>query len=247
MSQGNFHGEMSLLEHIRELRKKLIISAVAFVLSMAVAFVGYDYIVVLLKKPFEEIESSGNATLFMHSILEGFLMKIKLSVLTGLVISFPVHVYNAVRFILPGLKKKEKLVVGWMLFASTFLILGGAIFSYQKIIPLSVQFLNSASFKPPGVGTMLNYGQNITYIFQFFIFSLILFQLPLVLEILMTLNLVSRRTMWKNSRYIIVSIFVLSALVTPPDPVSQLSIAMPLVALFYLSLVIAKIFRLGEQ
>ena len=247
MPSKEFKGEMPFLEHIREFRKRLILSIIAFFLTTLLAFVFYEHIIFLLKEPFKKIESSGNATLFMHSILEGFFMKIKVSLMAGIVASFPVHVYNLVRFVFPGLKRKERIVVGWMLLFSTFLILGGATFSYKKIIPISVEFLSSSAFRPEGVGTLLNYGQNIFYIFQFFIFSLLLFQLPILLNVLLLLNIVSRETLWKSSRYIIVGIFIVSAFLTPPDPISQLSIALPLIILFYLSLFMAKIFRWGRS
>ena len=247
MPNKNLKGEMPFLEHIREFRKRLIVSILAFIITSSVAFFFYENIIALLKEPFKKIESSGNATLFIHSILEGFFMKVKVSLMAGIVLSFPIHVYNLVRFIFPGLRRKERIVVGWLLFFSTLLILGGATFSYKKIIPISVEFLSSSTFRPEGVGTLLNYGQNIIYIFQFFIFSLMLFQLPILLNVLLLLNIVSRETLWKSSRYIIIAIFVFSAVLTPPDPVSQLSVAVPLIILFYLSLLIAKIFRWGKS
>jgi sec-independent protein translocase protein TatC len=96
------------------------------------------------------------------------------------------------------------------------------------------------------VGIMLNYTQNIFYIFNFLLYAMLAFQFPILLELLMYWNLVSRKTLWKSTRYAIVVIFVIAAIVTPPDVISQCGIAIPMTLLFFITLGIAKIFGWGE-
>ena len=237
---------MPFLEHVRELRKRVIISLIALLVGGIASFVFYDFIVDLLKKPFENAVP-GETQLYVYSVLEGFIVKIKVSIFSGGILSFPVHLYNIIRFFFPALTKNEKKLLFYILIASGVLILGSSYFSYSKLIPLSIHFLVGGGFIPQGVGTVLNYGQNITYIFQFFLFSLLLFQLPVVVVILMKMRIVSRRFLLRSSRYFVVAIFVLAALVTPPDPISQLSLALPLVVLFYGTIFIAHLFRFGEE
>ena len=93
---------------------------------------------------------------------------------------------------------------------------------------------------------LLNYNRNIFYILQFIFIALVLFQTPIVLELLLVANVLKRKTLLRFSRYIVVGIFALSALLTPPDFISQVSLAAPLIVLYFLTILIAKIFKFGE-
>lgn len=243
----NKTGTMPFLEHIRELRNKLIISFIAIFIASVLAFIWYETIIAILSAPMQNVNKYvENKTLFVNSIYEGFLIRIKVSLLAGLVLSLPIHIYNTIRFVFPGLKKKERKILWFSLVASFFLIVFSVYYGYFKIIPFSVKFLTSTSFIPSNVGILLNFNKNIFYIFQFLLIALLVFQLPLVLELLMVMNIIKRKTLLKMSRYILVGIFVLSAMITPPDVISQISFALPLMILFFLTIVIARIFRFGE-
>ncbi|NQY73562.1 MAG: twin-arginine translocase subunit TatC, partial [Candidatus Margulisbacteria bacterium] len=185
-------------------------------------------------------------SLVISTLFEGFLMKLKLSVLGGIIVSFPVHMYSGIRFIFPGLKKKERRIIWAVIVASFLLAIFGLYMSYFQLIPFSVTFLTGTGFIPKDVGLLLNYKLNIQYVMNFILFSLILFQLPVVLELLLAMNVVNRQTLFRNSHYIVVAIFILTALVTPPDIISQIGLAVPLIFLFFITLLIAKCLRLGE-
>ena len=202
----------------------------------------------MLFAPFEAISGSdAEDILFVNSIFEGFLTKIKVAFLCGIILSLPVHFYNVIRFVFPGLKPKEKQVIGISLSASFILVALSAYYAYYQIIPISIAFLTNTGFIPERVGLLLNYQKNIFYVFRFMLVTLILFQLPIILEVLMVVSLVKRRTLMRTSRFFVVGIFVLSALMTPPDFISQVSVALPLILLFFLTILIAKIFHFGEQ
>jgi sec-independent protein translocase protein TatC len=241
--------DLTFIEHLIELRRRTITSLIAVLLAAVLCFAFYDAIFRFFFAPFEVLKGpdfTGN-TLFVNSLFEGFLTKLKISLLTGLILSTPVHIYNGIKFIFPGLKPKERKIVKITLLCSFLLIAGSLYYGYSKIIPLSIRFLTSSGFIPSDVGILLNYGQNIFYILQFLLIALIIFQLPLVVELCMILNLVRRRTMLRIAKYFIFGVFVLSAILTPPDLISQVSIALPLIVLYFLTILIARIFRFGEE
>ena len=240
---------MSLLEHLRELRLRIIISLIAAAGLSVVAYIFFNPIVAFLFQPFRRVNalSARDEILFVNSLFEGFVVRIKVSILAGIVFSLPVHFYNLIRFVLPGLTPRERRIILASVAVSFVLVVTSFYYGYFQVIPLSLQFLSGSGFIPANVGILLNYGKNIFVIFQFLLLTVLVFQLPLVLEILLILNLVSRRGLWKASRYVIVGIFVLAAIVTPPDFVSQLSLALPLVALFLMTILVAKIFNFGRR
>lgn len=246
--QSNPQGEMSFIDHLRELRKRIIVSMIAILCGAVVSYIFFDYIVAFLFDPFREIEalSIRDEILFINTIFEGFLVRLKVAILAGVVLSLPVHVFNIIKFILPGLTSKEKKVILISLIVSFCLIVFSFYYGYFKVIPISIGFLSSSGFIPERVGLLLNYGKNIFVIFQFLLITIILFQLPIILEILMIMNVLSRRALLKASRFIVIGIFVLSAIVTPPDFVSQISLALPLVGLFFLTILVARIFNFGQ-
>ena len=189
----------------------------------------------------------GDAYLFINTIFEGFLVRVKVALIAGVVLSLPVHLYNAVRFVFPGLTLRERRAISGALAASFVLLLAGFLYSYYSVIPLSVRFLVSSGFTPPGVGLLLNFGRNVFFVFQFLLVFLLVFQVPIVLVVLMMTGAVTRRALLRASRYAVVAIVALSAVVTPPDVVSQVSLAVPMVAMFFLSILVAKLFGFGAE
>ncbi|MGE4169954.1 MAG: twin-arginine translocase subunit TatC [Candidatus Margulisiibacteriota bacterium] len=241
--------ELTLIDHIRELRKRLILSVVAVLVCSVVAFLLYDTIIAMLMRPFRTLPGAMDQyRLYITSIFEGFVTEIKLSLIFGCIISIPVHVYNAIRFLFPALSSKERKLFGYSLFASLLLGLFGFYLVYFKLIPYSLKFVTSASFIPNHVGLLLNFTQNIFYILDLLLGAIVLFQFPIVLEILLYLNIVTRKALLKSGRYVIVLIFVVAGIITPtPDAVAQLGLAVPMIALYYLTILIAKIFGFGES
>jgi sec-independent protein translocase protein TatC len=237
---------MPLLAHLAELRNRFMISILAIGVASVACFIFYDPIYRILSHPFDKIPGFNGKDLFVTSVMEGFLVKFKISIFAGLVFSFPVHIFNIVRFVFPGLLPKEKKVVVYTLLASTVLILSSVYYTYAFVLPFSVKYLMSSDFLPSNVGILLHYGENVFYVFQFLFFGMILFQLPIVLEILLMLNILKRKPLLSAGRYVIVGIFIFAAIVTPPDWVSQCAMAIPLVILYYLTLLVAKIFKFGE-
>jgi sec-independent protein translocase protein TatC len=129
---------------------------------------------------------------------------------------------------------------------SGILVLLGFYYSYYTILPVVIKFFTSVGFLPDNVGVLLNYQSNIIYIFKFILLIMVTFQFPVLLEMMMVTNMVQRRTLLKFSRYVIVGVFLVAAIITPPDFISQCMIALPMMVLYFLALLVAKIFKFGE-
>ena len=244
---GSTQKEMPLLAHVAELRRLLIFSIVALVAAAIGAFSFYEGVIDLLYRPLQALEQTGTGELlYINTIFEGFLTRVKISLFCGLVLSFPVHLFHAIRFVFPGLHRREKRIVLVALICSFVFIILSFLYSYYKIIPISVSFLTGEIFIPKRTGLLLSFSGNIYFILQFMFVALVVFQIPIILEILLIMNVVSRKSLWRIARYIIVAFFILAAIVTPPDFITQLSIALPLTGLYFLTLLVAKIFGFGK-
>lgn len=246
--QKSQNDKMTILEHLNELRIRLWICLCITIIGAVISFVFYKPIIVFFFTPLQQSETlAGANTLFINTIYEGFLLKIKISLLCGLILSFPVYIFHLLRFLFPGLRKKEKIVITVSIISCTLLFTVGFFYSYYTFIPLSIRFLTGKGFIPEGVGLLLNLEKNVFYIFKFVLAFLIVFQSPVILVILMMLGLLKRKFLLQSTKYMIVGTFVISALLTPPDFISQIGLAVPLIALFFISILIAKIFKFGEE
>jgi sec-independent protein translocase protein TatC len=238
---------MTVIEHIRELRTTVIISLISYAASCVVCFIFSETIIGIFTSQFSAVGSEVEKAMVVSTIAEGFLAQLKMTVIAGLILSLPVHIFGIVKFVFPGLLPRERRIVMTFLICSLILIILGAYFAYFKLVPLVVRFLTNPRFVPESVGFLLNFQTNVFYILSFILWAVLALQAPLLMEILLFLNVLKRRQVLRASRYIIVGIFVLAAVITPPDFISQLGVALPLIAFYFLALLIAKIFKCGED
>jgi sec-independent protein translocase protein TatC len=245
-ANGTAAKAMPILEHIRELRNLILFSLAAYIVACVAAFVFSKQIIGLFTNPFLSVESAVDKTLVVSSIAEGFIAQLKMTVIAGFIVSLPVHIFGIVRFVFPGLTRRERTIVLSFLIFSFILIVLGSYLAYFRIVPLAVRFLTNPYFVPKSVGFLLNYQTNIFYIMSFILWTVLALQAPLLMEILLVLNVIKRRQVWRASRFIIVVIFVFAAIITPPDFVSQLGVALPMLFFYFLALLVAKIFKFGE-
>jgi sec-independent protein translocase protein TatC len=238
--------EMPILEHIRELRNILLTSLIAFAVACIVAFTCANQIINFFILPLSSIDSLLDTTMVVSSIVEGFVAKLRISLIAGFILSLPVHIFGILRFAFPALTGREKRIVMCFLVFSLILIVIGAYLVYFRLVPLAISFLTNPYFVPQTVGFLLNYQTNVFYLLTFILWAVLALQLPLVMEILLVMNILKRRQVWKATRFIIVGFFILAAIVTPPDVISQIGVAVPLITFHFLALLIAKIFKFGE-
>ena len=254
---------MPFLDHIRELRRRIFYSLLAAIAGFSIAYGFFDYYIHHFTDPFikvfheasqkvdwdsftpEEQAEVINVGMKVDSIVEAFIVRFKVSFLVGFVATLPIHIYHLIAFIVPALTQKEKKYFRVFLGGGICLALLGGYLPYFQVLELAVYFL--VKFVPENVQTLLNYEKTIKFVFQLIFAFVVLFQIPLVLLILMAMNIVKRSTLVKGGRYFIVGIFVISALATPPDIVSQVMLSVPLVILFYVAIFVAKVMGFGND
>lgn len=207
---------------------------------------GFDQVIGVFLRLFAALDLGSSSAVYVTKVFEGFVTKLKLSGLVGFVLASPWWMFEVLAFVFPGLKKREKKILAIGLLASVILAVFGVGFGYTVILPTSLAFLTGAGFIPEQAGMMLSYEHSVFYVVKFLVYSVVMFQLPVVLELLMVFNVVNRKALFRASRYVIVVIFVLSAIVTPPDFISQIGLAGPLIVLYVVTILIAKLCKFGE-
>ena len=191
---------MTIFELLRELRKRLLWSVITIFLCSIVAFLGFDIIFKFLSRPFSVLNASSSApVLYVTSIFEGFFTKLKASIIFGILLSFPLHLYNIISFIFPGLRSKERKLLIAVLISGLALVVFSIYLCYGKLLPLSIQFLTSKDFIPHEVGRVFHYDKSLLYVLNFLLYAMIIFQLPIVLELLLFFNLFDRRRLLCSS------------------------------------------------
>jgi sec-independent protein translocase protein TatC len=225
--------EMGFLDHLEELRSTLISSIVAWlVLSIVTWFFSGRILDFLLAGiPVEN--------LYFNAPTEAFVVRIKLSFILGFLVAFPYVLFRFWAFISPGLFSREKRAVFPLVFFSTILFYIGVVFAYWVLIPIVLDFL--VRFGTEMLRPLLSVGKYFGFVARLcFAFGLV-FQLPLVIVFLTGIGMISPRELIKQWRWAILVIFVAAAILTPPDPASQLLMALPLVALFLISVLLSMI------
>lgn len=234
-----------LLDHLMELRDRLLWSVIALIVTSILCFAVWKVILAALLLPYEHaviavkgIEAlQGEMRLQYTAPLETLITQLKVSFFGGLMLSFPVVATQVYRFVAPGLYSHEKKAFLPFLLLAPVLFLMGAAMAYFVVMPMVMQFsLNQELDATAGNVGVYYQGKVSEYVGM--ITSLVLgfgfcFQLPVVQLLLGRAGLVSSEFWFENARYAILGVFIVAAIVTPPDPVSQLALAVPLVILYY--------------
>jgi len=215
--------------HFRELRSRLVKSLAGVALGGAVAYWKWEQLWAWLAGP---ITSRGLDVHFIAtSPMETVMTSFKLSLIAGIFLAFPWITWQAWRFLAPGLYANER-----KLFLGTFtgfvlMFVAGATFCYFAVLPAGLTFL--AGYMDGAVTQSWRQATYAAFVIQFLLAFGVIFELPVAVFLLARLDLITARGMWGFFRYAIVAIFVVAALLTPgPDPVSQLLMALPLIALY---------------
>lgn len=236
---------MPLTAHLNELRKRLIICVAFITFSTVICYFNYSPIANFFITPFKSVSIFGGS-INVNTIYEGFFVKLKLSFISGVLFSIPILLYQFCRFILPGLKSNEKKWLFIILIISSCLSMTSTYMGYTIVFPYIVSFLLTNEFIPSNINVLLNYQQNLSYIISFLIGSLLIFQSPIILSILLAKNMITRKFLWKNSRWFILGIVIVSAMITPPDIISQLTLSIPLILCYFSCILIAKFMKWGH-
>lgn len=233
--------EMPFWGHVSEVRERLIKTLIAMALFTSIAYIFSDYAIQLLAQP--KINHMDKINLQVLKITSMFMIKIYISMVAGLMLSMPVILYQIWRFISPAIDKKISISVMAMFLMSSVFFMFGSYFSYTIIIPLSITFFTSLSSSYVPVDYNITLENYMTYVIWMIFVAGLVFQLPIVSIIFKKLGLIDYRTLADNRRYSILAIFVISALLTPPDPFSQILFVIPLLILYEFSILIIRFIK----
>ena len=269
-----------LLDHLKELRQRLIICVAALIVGFMVCFYFSDRIYLFLLRPFEvgailmAAERSGvphgpfdfllallgfrelpnvrvpNLNLIFTAPLEFFMTKVRLAGFGAIIIGFPVLAWQLYRFVAPGLYRREKGAFLPFLLASPVLFAMGAALVYYIMLPFVLWFsLNQQITTGTAVTVQLlpRVSDYLTLVTTLVLAFGLCFQLPVVLALLAVAGIVNSELLAKGRRYAIVGIFIVAAIVTPPDPVSQITLAIPIILLYEVAILCVKLIELRRK
>ena len=234
-------GELSLRKHLEELRKRLLVSVVVTVVTTAVAFVFYKQIIRVLLRPADlEAATDGGPGLVFIEVTEMVAVTMKVSLVSGLVLAFPIVLYQVIMFVAPGLTSREKRYLFAFMPAVVLAFAAGVSFGYFVLIPPAISFL--VGWGSDIATPMIRIGNYVNVMVMLLFWMGVVFETPIVMFLLAKLGIVSWRGFARWRRYWVVVAFILGALITPTfDPLNQSLVAVPLIVLYELGIWLARL------
>jgi len=222
--------EMGFLDHLEELRSRIIKVLVSVLIFSIVTYFFSERVIDFLARPVAKV--------YFFSPTEAFAVRIKMSIILGIILSVPVIFYQIWQFVVPGLFEREvKAVVPAVIFSTLFFLIGGT-FYFFIVFPMAIKFL--MGFGTEKLEPMIKIGAYISFISYTTLAFGAVFELPVVAYFLGKLGIITDKTLRKGRRYAILGILILAATITPPDVFSQVMLAIPLYFLYEVSIVVLK-------
>ncbi len=232
--------KMSVLDHLSEIKQRFIHILLFFTLFFCINFRYADIIYIKLALP---LIRNHNVTLIATGLTENFFLQIKIATYMAILFIFPVIIFHIYRFMAPGLYQHEKKLLLFTLVLSPILFIAGCCIAYYAVMPIAwpffLSFYNNESVGAP----ILLYAKITEYLDLVLEMSMafgLAFQMPIILSILCKFKLLSINQLKKGRRYATVLIFIIAAILTPPDVISQILLAIPMLILYEASILMAK-------
>jgi len=227
-------------EHLEELRKRLIYCIIAVVVGFILTYAFKKQLFDILMGPLTPLLEESGGHMQTLSLPEAFFTYLKVSLLAGIMIAAPVIFYQFWMFVAPGLYTNERRLLMPIVLLSSFFFVGGALFGYFVVFPFAFKFF--LSFSTDIIQTVPTMKDYLSFSSKLLLAFGIVFELPLVLTAMARLGIVTVPFLKKNRKYAIVLFFIGAAILTPPDVVSQVMMALPLMLLYEISIIGAKLF-----
>jgi len=236
-SPADPEGRMSFMEHLGELRTRIVRSLVALLVGLVITLPFSEKIVDFLARPIKRM----GYTLIFTSPTEAFWVQMKVALIAGLFLAAPGILWQVWRFVEPGLHAHEKKYALPFIFIGSVLFLGGGAFSLFVVTPFALNFL--LSYARPGLTPMITLQNHVDFLLKFTLAFGAVFELPLAITILARMGLVTSKGLARNRKYAILGAFIAGAVLTPtPDVFNQTLMAGPLILLYEVGIIAARIF-----
>ena len=240
MSEDKFEG--GFVSHLAELRQRLIHSFIFLIIFFVICYFFSEYIYGFLVDPFAQAvkDDNSNRRLIFTALQETFLTYLKVSFFTAFFVTCPYILMQIWKFVAPGLYKHEKKAIMPYLILTPILFFLGGMLVYYLIMPLAIKFF--LSFESTGASTNLpiqleaKVNEYLSLVMKLIFAFGISFQLPVVLSLLARIGVVNSDFLRTRRKYVVVIIFAAAAILTPPDPITQIGLAIPLLILYELSI-----------
>ncbi len=242
MNQTEPDREIPFLQHIRELRKRLIVSLSAVLCGFIIAYIYSEDIFYLLFLPLKEALPENSKNLYFTGVAEPFFLFIKLAFVAGIFIASPVILYQVWLFVRPALYENERRFTVLFVFLGTLFFVGGALFGYFLIFPNAFRFF--LSFGARYLSPIITINDYFSLAVSLLLIFGLLFELPLVMFFLIIFNIIPAEFFRKNRRYAIIAIVIFAAVVTPTtDAVTLILLGIPLIFLYELGILFSAIYK----
>jgi sec-independent protein translocase protein TatC len=231
--------KLPLTTHLQELRKRLILSFIAVGGGFALCYTFAEKIFDILAAPLLEMMPQGGSLIFT-SVAEAFFTYMKVAFVAGLILASPFVLYQIWAFVAPGLYRHEKKYVVPFVLAGSFFFALGIFFGYYVALPIGFKFL--LGFATDFIKPLPSMKEYLSFSIKFLLAFGLVFEFPVVLVLLARIGVVDARTLARQRKYAILLIFIFAAVMTPPDLISQVLMALPLMGLYELSILLSKLF-----
>ena len=241
--EGN---QSSFVSHLTELRSRLLKSFIFLIVSFVICYFFSEEIYKFLVKPYSDaiIEKDLNRRLIFTALHEAFLTYLKVAFFASIFITSPIFLSQIWKFIAPGLYTNEKKALLPYLIATPALFILGGLLVYYFIMPLAIKFFLSFESLKEGSSLAIELeakvNEYLSLIMRLIFAFGLSFQLPVVLSLLARIGVVDSKYLKDRRKYVVVIIFAAAALLTPPDPITQIGLALPLLLLYELSIITVK-------
>jgi len=230
---NNKDGTMPVLEHLSELRLRLMISAGVLLVAASLCFANIELIRGILTRPLDGLK------LIYLSPPEAFMANLKLAMFSGLIVSLPVIIYELSAYIFPGLTRNEKIFYVTVLFGIIILFGSGVVFAYFVVFPFTLRFF--LQFADARLAPQLTISEYISFVISFHLAFGAVFQLPLFTWALGKVGLLTTQFLRRHRKIALLIMLVISAVITPPDIISQVIMILPLIFLYELGIIMVLI------
>ncbi len=230
-------GEQSLMSHLLEMRQRLLYSVIAVSAVFVVLLPFANQLYSWLAQPLLRTLPKGGQLVAIE-VASTFFVPMKLAFFAALFIATPVVLYQIWAFVAPALYQKEKNLAKPLLVAATFLFYLGSAFTFYLLLPVMFAYLNSTA--PAGVTMMTDISKYLDFVLVLLLAGGISFEVPIAVLIAVLLGWVNVEQLVEWRGYVIVAIFIIAAIITPPDGLSQIMLALPMWALYEIGIVVAR-------